>query len=118
MADNKNILSIDSDDDDKSYLAFSEYLEEDTQRKKKKTIHEIDEMGEQLLKEIERKNKNKALKSNKLIPYIIKHCDGKYEKIELMKYSYEDVLDIYNEIKTLKQSQSTITKIFHFIFNL
>ena len=34
MTIDKNILSIDSEDDNKNYKAFSEYLEEDTTRKK------------------------------------------------------------------------------------
>ena len=34
MTFDKKILSIDSEDDDKDYKAFSEYLEDDTRRKK------------------------------------------------------------------------------------
>ena len=76
MTIDKSILSIDSDDDDKNYLAFSEYLEDDTRRKRNLTAKEINEVGENLLKEIERKKRNQALKSQKLIPFILKHCDG------------------------------------------
>ena len=116
MAIDKNILSIDFDDDNENYVAFSEYLEDDTKRKKKKTAHEIEEMGNQFLKEIDKKNKNKSLKSNKLIPYILKHCDEKYSKDELKSYSFEDVQNIYKEIKIEKRP--VIIKIFHFLFNI
>ena len=117
MAVNKTILSIDSDDDDKNYKAFSEYLEDDTKRKKNLTAREIQEIADILVIEIERKKRNQALKSQKLIPYILRHCDGKYTKEELMSYNYNDVQDIYNEIKSEKQS-SPIKNFFRFIFNI
>ena len=116
MSPDKNILSIDSDDDNENYQAFSEYLDEDTKRKKNRTANEFEEIGNHLLKEIERKNKEKKRRATKLIPYILKHCDGKYDKEELESYSYEDVQDIYNEIKIRKRP--AIIKFFHFIFNL
>ena len=116
MAIDKSILSIDSDDDNKDYKAFSEYLEDDTRRKKNLTAREIQEVADNLVKEIERKKRNQALKSQKLIPYILKHCDEKYTEEELIGYSYNDVQDIYNELKIEKQS--FVSKFFHFIFNL
>jgi hypothetical protein len=112
----KNILSINSDDDNENYEAFSEYLENDTKRKKNKTVSEIEEMGEIFLKEIDRKNKNNTIKSNKLIPYILKYCDGKYDEEELKSYSFKDVKDIYCEIKIRRKP--VIIKFFHFLFNL
>jgi hypothetical protein len=116
MSPDKNILSIDSDDDNENYQAFSEYLDEDTKRKKNRTANEFEEIGNNLLKEIERKNKEKKRRATKLIPYILKHCDGKYGEEELNSYSFEDVQDIYNEIKIRKRP--AIIKFFHFIFNL
>lgn len=116
MSPDKNILSIDSDDDNENYEAFSEYLIEDTKRKKTRDANEIEKIGESLLKEIERKNKHKRIKANKLIPYILKNCDGKYGEEELNSYSFEDVQEIYNEIKIRKRP--FIIKFFHFIFNL
>ena len=116
MAFDKKILSIDSEDDNKDYEAFSEYLKEDTIRKKNLTAHEIQEVADILVKEIERKKRNQAIKSQKLIPYILRHCDEKYTKKELISYSYNDVQDIYNELKIEKQS--FISKFIHFIFNL
>ncbi len=116
MSLDKNILSIDSDDDNDNYEAFSEYLNEDTNRKKNHTALEIEQSGDLLLKEVERKNKNKKLKASKLIPYILKNCDGKYDEDELNSYSFEDIQDIYNETKIRKRP--AIVKFFHFIFNL
>jgi uncharacterized protein YfkK (UPF0435 family) len=116
MTVDKSILSIDSDDDDKDYKAFSEYLEDDTRRKKNLTAREIQQVADNLVKEIERKKRNQALKSQKLIPYILRHCDEKYTEEELKGYTYNDVQDIYNELKVEKQS--FFSKIFHFIFNL
>ena len=116
MAIDKSILSIDSDDDNKDYKAFSEYLEDDTRRKKNLTAREIQEVADNLVKEIERKKRNQAIKSQKLIPYILRHCDEKYTKEELLGYAYNDVQDIYNEIKF--QKQSPIKNFFRFIFNI
>jgi len=117
MALDKKILSIDNNDDDKNYLAFSEYLEEDTQRKKQKAISEIEKMGEDLLIEIEKKKVRKEIIKEKYIRYIMKHHDGSvFSEKALKSYSYEDVLQIYNEIKELKRSK--INKFFRFIFNL
>jgi len=116
MAIDEKILSIDSDDDNENYQMFSEYLEEDTKRKKKKTAIEIEVMGNQFLKEIEKKKKNKVFKSNKLISYILKYCDEKYCEEELKSYNFEDVQSIYNEIKI--ERRPILIKIFYFIFNI
>ena len=116
MALNKSIISIDSDDDGKDYKVFSEYLEDDTKRKKNLTAREIQGIADSLVKEIERKKRNQAIKSQKLIPYILRHCDEKYTSKELLGYTYNDLQDIYNELKVEKQS--LISKIFRFIFNL
>ena len=48
MAFDKKILSIDSEDDSKDYEAFSEYLKEDTTRKKNLTAHEIQEIADKV----------------------------------------------------------------------
>lgn len=116
MSFNKKILSVDSDDDGNNYEAFSEYLDHNTQRKKSKTAKEIQELGDELIDEIERKKRNKEQKSRNLIPYILKKCDGKYSEKELISYSYNDVKDIYDEIKF--ENRPIIVKFFHFIFNL
>src|SRR5690606_40259995 len=104
------------DYDNQNYEAFYDNLDEDTKRKKNRTGLEIEQSGDFLLREIERKNRNKKLQASKLIPYILKNCDGKYDEDELNSYSFEDVQDIYNEIKVRRRP--TIVKFFHFIFNL
>jgi len=115
MSYEKNILSIDSDDDNKDYLAFSEYLEDDTKRRKNITINEIENLGDLYLKEINIKKANQIIITNKLIPYILKHSKGKYDVDELKSYSFEDIKTIYNEIKI--ENRHIIVKIFEFLFN-
>jgi hypothetical protein len=116
MATNDKILSIDSDDDNNDYDAFNKYLEEDTNRKKNKTILEIESMGDMYLKEIELKNAQKDIRKQKLIKYILKHSKLTYSGNVLNSYSFEDIQEIYNELKS--QNKSFLTKIFHFIFNV
>lgn len=116
MDDEIDILSVEDNDDLIEYVSLSKHLKEDTDRKKKLTQQEFEEMGDRYLQEIERKNKNKELKQVKLIPYILKHRSDIYEKNELMSYSFEDVQDIYDEIK--KEKKPAIIKFFHFIFNI
>jgi hypothetical protein len=119
MAIDEKILSIDSDDDNNDYEAFDEFLQNDTKRKKNRTVLEIEEMGKQYLKEIDKKKKQKELKKTKLIPYIINHSKGKYDiddLDELNSYSFEDVQDIYNQVKA--ENRSAIANFFHFLFNI
>jgi hypothetical protein len=115
MTIDKKILSVDFDDDDKNYEIFSEFLEDDTQRKKNLTAVQINETAESLLREIERKNLLRGKKKTKLIRYIKKNSHYIYSKEELNSYSFEDVMNIYNETK--REKRSLITKIFQFIFN-
>lgn len=115
MTYDKRILSIDSDDDNEDYQAFDEFLSEDTQRRKKIISSEIEQMGSQYLEEIDRKKRNKELKKNKLIPYILQHATKPYDIEELNSYSFEDVQIIYNQVR--KENRSIISKIFHFLFN-
>ena len=115
MSDKENILSIDFDDDDKDYLAFSELTEEDTRRKKNKMAKEIELMGETLTTEIEKKKVKDELKKESLIRYILKR-DKSYTREELQKYDYESVRDIYHETK--EKNQPFLKKLFRFLFNL
>lgn len=109
------ILSIDSDDDNNDYESFNTYLEEDTNRKKNRTAIDIEQMGSQLLKEIDVKNKRKENKKRTiLIPYIVKNST--YGTDELISYGFEDVQKIYDEIK--KEKRLAIIKFLHFIFNI
>ena len=116
MSLNKKILSIDSDDDNDNYEAFSEYLDNDTERKKVNTANQIEELGEQFIDEIERKRQNQKQISRTLIPYILKKSGNKYTEEELLAYSFDDVKKIYEEVK--EENKSFITKFFHFLFNL
>lgn len=104
------------DDNDMSVLAHHKYLEEDAERKKKKIASEFEEIGGQLLLEIDKKKKRKKLIQFKIIPYILKHAGDIYEEDELKSYSLEDVQDIYDELR--KEKKPAIIKIFHFIFNI
>jgi len=115
MAIDPKILSIDSDDDNEDYKAFDEYLTEDTNRKKNKTLSEIEQMGDQYLKEIDRKKKDRELKQIKLIPYILKYKNV-YSKEELLSYGFEDVKQIYDEIRA--KNRPRIVKFFYFLFNI
>jgi len=115
MVNDEEILSIDADDDLIDYVSTNKFLKEDTERKKNQVVFEIEEFGDKLLQEIERKRKNKEKKKNKLIPYIVKNSKEFYEIDELRSYSFEDVLKIYNDVKA---ENSIIKKIFHFIFNI
>lgn len=115
MALDDKILSIDSDDDNNDYESFNTYLEEDTNRKKNRIAIDIEQMGSQLLNEIDVKNKRKEFKKRAvLIPYVIKNST--YGIDELISYSFEDVQKIYYEIK--KEKRPAIIKFFHFIFNI
>ncbi len=112
----KDLLSIEHDDDNENYEAFNEFLTEHTERNKKIAYSEIEMFGDSYLKEIEWKKKKDDKKKTKLIPYIIKHCEGKYDSKTLLEYSYDDVLEIYNEYR--KENRTLLSKFIHFIFNL
>jgi hypothetical protein len=114
MIDDKDKLPL--DDDLIDYVSLKKHLKEETNRKKQQLSSEFEEMGGRYLQEIERKNKNRELKQVKLIPYILKHRGDIHDRNELMSYSFEDVQNIYNEIKTEKKP--AIIKFFHFIFNI
>jgi len=104
------------DDEMVDYVSLDKHLKDDTDRKKKQLSSEFDEMGGRYIQEIERKSKNKSLLQLKLIPYILKHRGDIHDKEELMSYSFEDVQEIYDEIK--KEKKPGILKFFHFIFNI
>lgn len=117
MAINREEFKIEPEEDDgMSAIALTQHLEDDTKRKQNALKSEFEEMGEQYLKEIDRKKKTKSLKTAKLIPYILKHCDNKFDEEELLSYSHDDVEDIYNDIKVLRRPG--IIKFIRFVFNL
>lgn len=114
MDEEKDKLPL--DDDLTEYISLTKHLKEDNERKKNLIFNEIEELGEVYLDEIERKKKRKKLTQKKLIPYILKHHSDIYNEKELFGYSFNDVQDIYNEIKAEKKSP--IIKFIHFIFNI
>jgi len=114
MSDENDKLPL--DDELVDYVSLSKHLKEDTDRKKQLLSSEFEEMGDKYLQEIERKKKNKELKQVKLIPYILKHRGDIHDMEELMSYSFEDIQDIYNEVRTEKKP--AIIKFFHFLFNI
>jgi hypothetical protein len=114
MALDKKILSIDADDDDVDIKTFSKFIRDYTERDKNKTANEFQEIGEDLLLEIEEKNKRKNRLKIKHINYIRRHSDDNTLR-QLDSYSYKDVLNIYNEIRNRR---NFLNKAFRFIFNL
>ena len=114
MTIDKEILSIEYDDDNENYEQFSKFLNENTNRKKKKTLREFEEMGKEYLKEMDANKNRQIIQKIKLIPYILKYSKDKYSEDDLLSYSLSDVRNIYNEIK--RENSSMIFKIFKFIF--
>jgi len=102
-------------DDEIAYEVLSEHLSANTERVKKKAVREIEEYGDQLLAEIDRKKAKQKTIQLKLIPFILKKSKSKFTKEELESYSFEDVKKIHDEIKF---EESPLIKIFQFIFNI
>lgn len=108
-----NILSIEHDDDNKDYDSFVEHLKEDVDRRKSRLQSDIEENGEIYLLEIEQKKiRNEPIKKE-YIQYILKKTKNKYSEKLLNAYSFEDVKDIYDELKSKK---SIMRKIFKFFY--
>jgi len=117
MVIDKKILSIDSDDDEDGVdiKSFTKFVEDDTKRNKNVLANQFTELGEDLLAEIEAKKLKQEIQKNTHILYILKHDNRVYSEKTLKSYSYEDVLNIYNELKT---RGTFLQKAFRFIFNL
>ncbi|MFW6219420.1 MAG: hypothetical protein ACOC33_01000 [bacterium] len=111
-----DLLSISHDDDNENYESFQEFLKSDTERKKQTTASLIFEKGDELLEEINEKEKEYALEKEILIEYIIKKSKTKiYKKKSLMKYDIRDVREIYSQIKY--ENRGIFIKLLEF-FNL
>ena len=108
---NKEIISIDHDDDQENYEAFSQFLDDHTKRVKKREADVITTMGESLLNEIDHKNSIKDVTKKEQIDYIIKKS-SKYSEEYLLELDYRDVTDIFNEIKY--ENRSFWTKFLEF----
>lgn len=117
MAIDEKILSIDADDEEEVDIkSFTIFVEENTKRNKNVIANQFIEIGEDLLIEVEEKKARKEILKDKHIKYIMKHHDGSvYSEKQLKSYSYEDVLNIYNELKT---RGTFLQRLFRFIFNL
>lgn len=113
MLPDKKILSVDSDDEEVDYNAFSKYLEDDTERRKKKTAEDIRVAGDELLKEIGKKKMIQTAEKLKYIKYITKHSI--HDSDDLLSYDINDVREIYNELRKVKESK--IKNFFYFLFN-
>jgi hypothetical protein len=110
----KKILSIDADDDGVDIKSFTKFSVDHTEREKNKIAKEFEEIGQDLLDEIEIKKAKQEILKCKYIIYIAKHDKYTvYPKIET--YSFVDVKKIYDE---LRSKDSMLKKIFRFIFNL
>lgn len=114
MFEKHNNISIDSDDDDNNdYKSFDEYLQEVTVRNRDRTAIDIELMGVGMLSEIENKKMIHEEEKEKLIKFILKRSKVKYVYSVLKSYSYEDVKEIYNEIRNNRKS--FFKKLFEFL---
>lgn len=113
--DNQDSDKLSIEDKMISYISLSKNLHDDNERKKKQLSDEFNQIGEKYLNEIERKQKNKEQKKSKLISYIIKRNQNKYTIDELTSYSFEDIENIYNEIK---KEKNKFMKFIQFILNI
>lgn len=110
----EKIISIDADDtNDVSYVAFNDFLEVNTMRKKNIDATHIEALGEKLIKEIEKKKIIQSKEKLKYSKYIAKHSGRDIE--DLMSYEISDVREIYNELR--KSRESKIKNFFNFLFN-
>lgn len=110
----KEILSIDFEDDEVGYVPFNQFLENHTKREKNKDVSAIMDTGESLLAEIDHKKGIKDVTKANQIGFIIKKT-GKYSREYLLELDYNDVLDIYKEVKY--ETRSFWVKLLEF-FNL
>ena len=108
---NKDILSIDFEDDQNDYDQFSKFLDEHTARQKNKAASEIEEMGDLLLSEIDHKKSKEDVSKKKLIKYITKKSDL-YSAEFLMGFDYSDLQDMYDELK--EKNRSIFKKLMEF----
>lgn len=115
MDSEKKITFVSDDDEKVDYESFSKFLNENVDRDKNSIAKQFNEYGEELLAEIDEKNQWKDKVKSKQIKHILKYSKKTYLPRQLNSYSYDDVRDIYNEIK---KDNSKLRKAFHFIFNL
>lgn len=90
-----NRLSV---EDDNNLSDYNKFLENNTNRVKNIQLNQITELGDILLSEIEEK---KTKKSREIVPKInyILDKSKRYSRQYLLDLDFNDVNDIYNEIK-------------------
>lgn len=99
------------------YNTFEKYLNDDILRTKYNIGNDIVEMGDELLSEIEEKNARNDLIKADYVKRILKlDKSHKYGMKSLMRYSLEDVKNIYVEVKIANRSK--FVKIIHFLLNI
>jgi len=114
MDEKNDLISIDYDDNNDNYESFNNFITGYIETQKNLFINDVEIYGSLYLDEIEKKKKIYNEKKKKMIPYILKSTD-KYTENELIKYSLDDVINIYNECKI--KNRPFLVKLFHFIFN-
>lgn len=110
---NKDLLSIGHVDDQENYEEFSDFLDSHTARQKHHIASEIEEIGEDCLKEIDHKKTVKEISQKKLIKYILKKSN-KYSEEYLLDLDFNDVNDIHKELKY--ENRSFFRKLWEFFF--
>lgn len=118
MNDNASNNPLEMEESDNiDYNTFEKYLSDDVLRNKYNIGNNIVEMGDELLTEIEEKKARNDLIKADYVERILKRDKGhKYSKKSLMKYSLEDVKNIYIEVKIANRSK--FVKLIHFLLNI
>ena len=80
------------------FESTSKNIQNDLLKSQEYFAKQIQEEGEELLKQIEKKRKKHTNKKDDLISYILKKTNL-YDEDELYHYDYRDVVDIYNDVK-------------------
>lgn len=114
MTTNNNKISIDYDDNDDDFIGFIQLIETHTERQKNSFLSEIDRFGDVFIDELERKKKRELELKKEIIPIILKKEPNKYDYNVLLSYSYNDVRDIYNDVKAKRGN--IFVRLFKFIF--
>jgi hypothetical protein len=105
------------EDDGEEYGAFLKHVDEDVQRSKNVVANHITSQYDEFLLEKEKKKEIERIKKEPLVDYVLsKDKNGFYDKKTLMRHSYRDILDMYNETK--KKHENFFIKLYKTIFNI
>jgi hypothetical protein len=103
------------------YKTFMKTVEAEIDKEKVAVAAEIEENGEELVREMEARAAAETVKKYEFIPYILKHSKETRTAEELLSYNTGKVKAIYLEIKEARRSRSLFAKIgrfFKFLFNM